>query len=377
VDIGLVFIGCHRRGGVERCVYEAARHFGRSHAVTVYSGEFEQHGLEYVSKRLIPVSGVPRTVRSAAFARAARKALEGNRHEHIVSFGVGDVGADVLWVNSVHAAWLERRDVFVGDRLRSSYVRRYLPRHQVILGMEQRYFTRAKNALTIAVSEQVAEDLDRLYAVPRHRSVIVHNGFDPDEFSPAHCSKRRAQVRTELGIPIDAIVLLLVANELTRKGLPVLLDAVADVDDQRLHVLLVGRTHPSPYTGRVNRLGLSRRFHYGGSRSDMGHVHAASDIFVLPTKYEAFSLAVVEALASGLPVITTDVPGARDLIVDGVNGRLQRDPVNPSELSALLQAALDGDRYRSWARAAASSVHDHTWASQLDRALEAIAGHPR
>jgi UDP-glucose:(heptosyl)LPS alpha-1,3-glucosyltransferase len=295
----------------------------------------------------------------------------------VISFGVGDVDADILWVNSLHRAWLERRDVSSFDRLRSSPLRRYLPRHQVLLAMERRYFTRPRHSLAIVVADRVAADLERLYGFPRERTVTVHNGFDPDEFNPALSSAHRSDIRAELGIPTDAIVLLLAANELARKGLPVLLEAVAMVDDSRLHVLVVGRTRPTAYMRRVRDLGMSECFHYGGSRSDMGAIYAASDMLVLPTRYEAFCIAVVEALASGLPVITTDVPGAGDLVVEDVNGRLQRDPADAGELAALLKAATYDHQYRDWAARAAASVEDHTWADLLDLALEEIAARPR
>jgi UDP-glucose:(heptosyl)LPS alpha-1,3-glucosyltransferase len=242
--------------------------------------------------------------------------------------------------------------------------------------MERRYFTRPRDSLAIVVADRVGADIERLYGFSRARTVTVHNGFDPDEFNPA-LSVHRTDVRAELGIPSDAIVLLLAANELARKGLPVLLEAVAMVDDARLHVLLVGRTAPTPYMSRVTGLGMAERFHYGGSRSDMGRVYAASDMLVLPTRYEAFCIAVVEALASGLPVITTDVPGAGDLVVDGVNGRLQRDPGDAGELAGLLNAATHDGRYRDWAARAAATVEDHTWSELLDRALQVIAARPR
>jgi glycosyltransferase involved in cell wall biosynthesis len=108
----------------------------------------------------------------------------------------------------------------------------------------------------------------------------------------------------------------------------------------------------------------------------MGSIHHAADLFVLPTRYEAFCLAIVEALASGVPVITTDVPGARDLILDGVNGRLQRDPTSHGELATLLREALREEQFKTWAANAAASVEDHTWPRLLDRALEAIAASP-
>ncbi len=371
-----MFGGCHRRGGVERSVYEAARHFSRDHDVTVYAAAIEHEGLERVVKRPIQVPSRSRSLRPILFARAAREALRDARHDHVISFGASPIGADVLWVNSVHAAWLERRDVFAGDRLRSSPLRRYLPRHQVILALERQYFVHSRDALLVAVSDQVIDDLARLYGFPRTNAAVIHNGFDPQEFAPGDPHHARIATRREIGLPEDSVVLLLVANELTRKGLPVLVDAVAQLESRDIHILLVGRASPDPYLSYIARAGLSERFHYGGSRADMGRVHAASDIFVLPTRYEAFSLAVVEALASGLPVITTDVAGARDLVIDGVNGRIQKNPIDAAELAAILGEALDARRYVSWASHAADSVRAHTWGSLFDRALELIAALP-
>ena len=377
MNIALVFPGCHRKGGVARLVYEAARHFAKFHEVTVYANAFEDQGLDSVRKHAVQMSAVPRSLRPAAFARAARKSLLGHRHDHVISFGVGDVDADVLWVNSVHRAWLEHRDVSSYDRLRSSPLRRYLPHHQVLLAMERRYFTRARDSLAIVVADRVAADIERLYGFPRDRTVIVPNGFDPDEFDPALASRKRAEVRAELGIPPNAIVLLFAANELPRKGFPVLLEAVAMVNDPRHHVLLVGRAQPTPYLRRVTNLGLSEHFRYAGPRADMGRVYAAADLLVLPTRYEAFCMVVVEALASGLPVITTDVPGAGDLVVDDVNGRLQRDPLSAHELAGLLRDATHGRRFRLWAAQAAATVEDHTWEDLLDRGLQEIAARAR
>jgi UDP-glucose:(heptosyl)LPS alpha-1,3-glucosyltransferase len=372
MNLALVFPGCHRRGGVERIVYEAARYFARNHQVTVYAQEFEEAGLDGVTKRLIPRRG-PRALRLVTFSREAKRALDAGEHDHVISFGVSRVGADILWVSSVHAAWLEHREAVPGDRLRSHPMRRYLLRHQIILAMERQYFTEAGDALAITVSDRVADDLARLYGFPRGRSVVVHNGFDPGEFGAGPAATARAETRRNLGLPDDAVVLLLVANELSRKGLAVLLDAVAELSDERVHVLLVGRASPAPYRRRVQRLKLTDRFHYAGSTDRMSAIHGAADLFVLPTRYEAFCLAVVEALASGLPVITTDVPGAHDLVLDGVNGRLQRDPADHTELAALLREALTDERLKLWAANAPASVADHTWAKLFDRALGAIA----
>jgi glycosyltransferase involved in cell wall biosynthesis len=132
--------------------------------------------------------------------------------------------------------------------------------------------------------------------------------------------------------------------------------------------LLAGRAEPSDYVRKLRLAGLFDRFTYCGSRTDMGFVHAAADLFVLPTKYEAFCLAIVEALASGLPVITTAVPGAADVISDGYNGRVQRDPNDSGELASLLRESLDLQQRSAWAAAARPSVAHLTWDQLLAQA---------
>ena len=368
MDIALVFPGCHRRGGVERSVWEAARWFGTRHQVTVYASDYDGLGLPSEVRHVrVPAAGGLRML--PMFSAAVTRLLEGSTHDHVLSFGVADVPADVLWVNSVHRAWLERSAQFRGEGIRSSRLRRLLPHHRQLLALERRYFTRLSHvSLVVVVADAVAADLERLYHVPPALTRTVHNGFDPQEFSPKR-RLARAAARNELGLPDDATVLLMVANELPRKGYHVLLDAVARLGDPAVHVLLVGRTPPDQaMTSLAQRLGIDDRVHYGGSQADMGRVHAASDLFVLPTKYEAFCLAIVESLGSGLPVVTTTVPGAGDVVREGVNGFLQRDPSDAAELAAILRRALVPATLADLRRQAAPSVADLTWSALFERA---------
>ena len=372
MDLALVFPGCHRRGGVERSVWELARHWSGSHAVTVYASEVDRDGLP-ADVRVVPVR--PRAtlgpLRPWAFADASRDALRGSRHDHVISFGVGAAtgAADVLWVNSVHRAWLKRP----GDGWRQHSARRLLPHHQSLLALERRHYRPDGLSGVVVVADAVADDLNRLYGLPRSLAVTVHNGFDPDEFDPRRRDERE-ESRRELGVPADAKVLLMVANELPRKGWPTLLEATARVSDPSIHVVLAGRTPPDAYRTLADRLGLTDRIHYVGSRSDVGRVHAAADLFVLPTTYEAFCLAIVEALASGLPVITTRVPGAGDLITDGANGLLQERPRDSAELASKLSEALRADQLQSLRQGAAPSVAHLNWKAIAESGAQALAG---
>lgn len=375
MNLGLVFVGCHRQGGVERSVWELARAWSRHHEITVYARDFEADGLPGVVH--VPVASAgPALLRPASFARGARRALRGNQHDHVISFGVGDVGADVLWVNSVHRRWLQVSSTFGEGGLRASPFRRLLPQHLLLLELERRYFRADGTAAVVVVADQVGSDLQSLYGISADRLHTVHNGFSPREFSAARCRQLRDEARADLGLGQDDVVLLVVANELARKGLPVVLDAVHELNDSRVHVVLAGRRSPQSLDPQVARLGLADRFHFAGSSADVGRLHAASDLFVLPTKYEAFCLAIVEALASGLPVITSDLPGAGDLIHDGANGRLLSDPTDSHALADLLRSGLDPERRQAWSRAATETVSALSWDILAAEGLVVLSGRP-
>jgi UDP-glucose:(heptosyl)LPS alpha-1,3-glucosyltransferase len=371
MKVALVFPGCHKRGGVERSVWEAAHRWQKEHRVTVIASEVDGGGLDGVEIRPVPRTGVS----PWRFGRSAREMYQLDEFDHVVSFGVLPVPATVLWVNSVHRAWLEASRRFPGSsRLRDPRLRYLMPRHVERLILERRYFKTPGRHLVVVVADAVGQDLTRLYGVDPSLLTTVHNGFDPSEFDPRRRESERGAARADWGLPDNAVVLCMVANELARKGYDVLLRAVAEQGDPRLHIVLAGSADPAGYAGLAATLGLTDRVHWIGQLSDVGRLHAAADAFVLPTKYEAFCLAIVEALASGLPVVTTNVPGAGDSVQHGVNGLVQRDPEDHRELARLLDLVADDDGRANLSAAARPSVERLAWPILLDDAIGRFAG---
>jgi UDP-glucose:(heptosyl)LPS alpha-1,3-glucosyltransferase len=376
VRLALVFPGCFRTGGVERIVWEAARNLSRRNSVTVLADYWEDCGAPAVGYRKVSPIKRPRFLVPLSFSRRATRATANGSYDRVVSFGANCPGGDVLWVSSVHRAWLERSLTSPSLQARGKTLLRYVrPRNTVLLALERRLFGGGDYRTVITVSDRVADDLARLYGVPSAATVTIPNGFSLDEFSPARRLELREDARKEVGLDPDAVALLMVANELPRKGFGVLLDAVAAAGDPRLHVLLVGRVPPNAYREQIERLGLASRVHYLGTSDDVGRCHAAADLFVLPTRYEAACLAIVEALGSGLPVITTDVPGAGDNIRPGVNGLLQADPLDADELAELLRIGLDAERRAAWSAAAPTTVEDLQWPKLMERVQAVLETH--
>ena len=127
--------------------------------------------------------------------------------------------------------------------------------------------------------------------------------------------------------------MLFVGNELERKGWDTLMTAVASLGDPRLRVLAAGRVAPETPPPFVR---------WAGADQDVEQLHAAADAFVLPSRYEPWGLVIVEALGSGLPVVTTRLAGAAVAVWDGETGRLLDDPDDVAALASAIAWALSG-----------------------------------
>lgn len=362
----LVYSGCHPRGGVERVIWEAALYLHGHHEVTVVAADVDPLPAEVSVRHVVsPSDGPWKPVR---FRAGATKLLAEERSDLVVSFGGDCPAGDVLVVGSVHKAWVRRGGpVRVGSLIVPGEVRRMLPRHRVLLALEKKWIRDGSEAVILAVSPSVEDDLVDLYGVDRSRISVIPNGFSPDQCSPERRGKLRSARRQQLALADDDIAMLMIANEWHRKGLATTLEAMKLHGDPRLRLILVGRQDPRSYEAQIDRLGLRGRVKWYGPTDDVAVYHAAADLFVMPTTYEAFGTVIVEALASGVPVITSRLAGASSAIVPGKNGLLLDRPKDPAELAALLTQATRPGTLAAWSQTAAASVADFAWPAVMAR----------
>jgi len=271
----------------------------------------------------------------------------------------------VMWVQSLHAAWLERGRSMLRAASWRAMQRRLNPLHPIILRLEDKHFKRRAYKKLIATTSAVRDDLGRFYGVPAEDVVIIPNGFNPEEFSPHRRSEHRAAMRKKLGLKPDQFALLFVANELERKGFKTILGALRAMGRRDVRLIVVG----SPPTAMVSHMaahhGVAEMVIAAGSTSHVADYHAAADLFVLPTQYEAFCLAIIESLGSGLPVVTSTVSGAGDAIQPGINGQVVRDPNNAEELAAVLKPMLDHDALAVYSAGTPATAEDYQWPKLL------------
>jgi glycosyltransferase involved in cell wall biosynthesis len=150
---------------------------------------------------------------------------------------------------------------------------------------------------------------------------VIHNGADLDRFNPVNRYLHRSDVLREHGLRDEDFVLLFSGGDWRRKGLDLALRSLALIPEPKIKLLIVGHDRAGADIMRLSdELGIHDRVTFAGFRSDVHRYYATGDLFVFPTSYEAFSLATIEAAASGLPVLMPNVSGAAELLGNGKTG---------------------------------------------------------
>ena len=231
--------------------------------------------------------------------------------------------------DGVHAAWLAHRARTLGPLGRLG--QRCSGYHRYVLAAEERMFAHPALRAVICNSQMVADEIHRFYGVDRQKLILIYNGVDHAHFHPGLAVQYRDVTRRAAGIPSDVPLLLYVGSGFERKGVPRLLPAMARVSHS-FHLVIVGQDRKQrAMQALAARLGLSDRVHFTGPLKDVRPWYGAADAFVLPTLYDPGPNAALEAMACGLPILTTTTCGAQDWVVEGKNGYV----VTPLDIDAL------------------------------------------
>jgi glycosyltransferase involved in cell wall biosynthesis len=189
----------------------------------------------------------------------------------------------------------------------------------------------------VAISNAVRECL-LAGGVPAGRTSVIPSAVDPGALFTA---RDRRAIRRELDVPDDRFCLLCLAALVRRKGIDVLLDALAQLDGQLLLLIAGDGGERAALEARVGALGVADRVRFLGRREDKPELLAACDALVLPSRREGLGVAALEAMACGRPVLASRVGGLAEAVRDGETGLLV-PPEDPAALACAI-AALQGD----------------------------------
>ena len=357
------------RGGLEQwAVQFASGLLERGHEVHVVAGRFgdEVQAMPIVAHRL---EGVRSRI---GFAQAAERKLRSLRLDVIHDTGAGWY-CDVFQPHG--GSWqvvIEHNLLLLPPWLRpmKHAVCRWLPRYRQFDKLMKRQYVN-DGRIVLALSRQTLADFQQIHGVPREQLRLVYNGVHPGRFSPEHRARYREAVRRRLGVDDDTLLLLIVAHNFPLKGVPALLRVMGRLTARQspVHLAVVGGKHVERYERVAGQLGATSAVTFTGTVRDTVPFYSAADVYVHPTFHDSCSLTVLEALASGLPVITSRLNGAAELLTEGVEGCVVPDPADVEGILARLEPMLDPSVRERMGRAARRLALEHSFERNVNEVL--------
>jgi len=264
--------------------------------------------------------------------------------------------------DGVHKAWLERLSRH-SSGLRN-FIRAKKKKHQEILKLETSLYAPPSTTKIIANSNLVAEEIRALYNTPPEQLHVIHNGYNPKTPDSATCERIRNERRKEFGIEDNEVALLFVGSGWSRKGPHFVTPLMKQLAQKGVKFIIAGKGKPaSPRPANTI---------YLGEVKDTRSVYLSADLFVLPTLYDPFSNACLEAASYGLPVITTKDNGFSEALQRFGGGTTLCNPADSSEVLEAISAWLPADK-RSAARPhLAELTAHHTEERNLDETLQFV-----
>jgi glycosyltransferase involved in cell wall biosynthesis len=307
----------------------------------------------------------------------------GASYDLVLSPGINCVHPDVVIVHALFHRLSElAREENQDSGAPAGFFRRVHRRvyYALLTGLERRIYTDPKVALA-AVSKRTARLLMEYFR--REDVSVIPNGVDTKHFSVAARLALRAEARHRRGFRDDDFVLLLIGNDWRNKGLLTILEALAALPGLPTKLLVAGNDASESFRAYAMQLGVQDRCCWELSSSNALDFYAAADVYVSPSREDSFGLPVAEAMACGLPAITSVCAGVADYIHDGVDGFVLRDPRDAQTLSQLIgRLHAEPDLRRVVGEEASKTIQEWDWNSNAAAVMELLKNaeakhHPR
>jgi len=358
--IAFVVHDYHRHGGHARYTAELATRFRRDHDVTVFANTIDDRDSTGITFHRVPAWRRNALTSILSFIAPGTLAVRGG-FDVVHAQGLCGLRHNLATAHFCQSGWfagLAREGVRLTGKQRVF--------RTLVTGLERRALCQPATRRVIAVSDRVRRDLAEFYGRTTGVEVVYH-GTDTATFHPDTRARYRAEVRTAAGLPDDRFVALYVGD--LKKGVIAAIQSVARTPGVTL--LVLSASDPTPYRAVATAEKVEARVVFHPHSRRVETFFAAADAFVFPTVYDPFGLVITEAMASGLPVVTSRMAGAGELISDGVDGLLTDRAWDVPAIAAHLARLRDDPGLRDRLGAAARArVEPLTWARTAAETLE-------
>ncbi|MEW6346016.1 MAG: glycosyltransferase family 4 protein [Pseudomonadota bacterium] len=352
--------------GQGRVNYEVARAaLAAGHHVTIVASEMARDLLACPRLRFVEIaeSALPtRLAKYQIFALRSGAWIRAHRAEfdvvHVNGF-IAWARADVNTVHFVHDGWY--RCGFYPFRVAGGWYPAYQVAYTRLNALCEKWAFR-HSRVVVPVSQKVGAEV-RALGIDAGTMQVIHNGVDADEFAPG------VATREAFGLPAEPFMLLFAGDlRVSRKNLDAVLHALVSTPPH-VHLAVAGILRNSPYPALAATLGVGARVHFLDLVQDMPRLMRSVDAFVFPSRYEAMSLVMLEALAAALPVVTVATAGGAEVIDSRCGVVLD----SPEDIAGLAQAIVHLAQHPMEARAMGAAARELaqslTWQSMAARYL--------
>ena len=349
-------------GGAEGFVFHLTEGLAQREGldVHVFANKWRR-GNSPITFHKVPIMRFPRWIQPVSFAYFAQKAIQAGSYD-IVHSHDRIFKMDFFTFHGIpHKAWIKetkRNHLSLFDR--------------AMAWVEQKGVNSLNEPVILPVSNLVKEELLKCYDVPESRVMVIHPGVSMDRFSSLNREVCRQEIRKIHGLSSNDVVVLFVSMNFELKRLDLVIKGVAGVAEKEdrnlsMKLLVVGKGDTKKFMGLARNLGISDRVIFTGVTAEVEKYYLACDIFAMPSKFDTFGLAVLEAMAAGLPVIITSRVGARDLVQSGVNGFVLSEKPSVSEMTAALDGLINREKRLQMGENGRQIALRHTWETTADR----------
>lgn len=357
-------------GGLQRDFMRIAQTVAaRGHHVRVYTQSWEGDCPDVFELIEVPVTSRTNHGRNAEYHAWVEAHLQTHMVDRIIGFNKMP-GLDVYYAADVCYAEKVAREKGFFYRLTSRY------RHYA--AFELATFEQGKATQLLMLTDKQIADFQRHYQTETERFHILPPGIYPDRKYSQQIPNAREVYRQKNGIGAWQHLLLHVGSDFTRKGVDRSVRALAALPEStRRNTLLyvVGQDRPKKFAALAEKLGVKGNVHFFAGRDDVAELMAAADLLLHPAYQEAAGIVLLEAIAAGLPVLTTAVCGYAHYVADANCGEVLAEPFRQEALNEILRKALTQPALcTAWAENARHYADTQDLYSLPEKAADIITG---
>lgn len=330
-------------GGLARDFIRIAREcHARGHEIHVYTMSWQGDTVPEFHLHLLDVQAKQNHTRIQAYIDQVKPLLDAGNYDLVIGFNKMP-HLDMYYTADI--CYLARENA----RKRLFY--RLLPRYRALTKFERAVFEKNKKTEIMVISRIQEQEYKNCYQTEPERIHFLNPGIARDRIAPSNAADIRAQVRKEHQLADDDILLLMVGSGFKAKGLDRTIRAVAALPDaikQRTRLFVLGQDNATAFEKIARRLNIQNKVHFLGGRSDVPQLMLAGDILMHPAYDENTGTVLIEAIISGLPVLTTDVCGYAHYVTDANAGVVLPSPFKQEQLNKALQNMILAPERSAW-----------------------------